>query len=134
MKILIFSLIIFSFIFTGFLQPAYSADWEFTIVPEGCKGEAPTCTEGDPEKCCGLPEMIMIAVNIFNIILALTGSAALLMFTYGGIMFIISSGNQERVTKAKTILTNSVIGLAIVLGSWVIVNFIKGALEGNAFG
>ena len=137
MKILIFSLIIFSFIFTGFLQPAYGAEdgWGFEIVPEGCKGKAPTCEDGDddPTKCCGLNAFIAIAINLFNIILALTGSAALLMFTYGGVMFILSAGNQERVSKAKTIFTNSVIGLAIVLGSWVIVTFIEKVLKGTPY-
>jgi len=36
---------------------------------------------------------------------------------------IISSGKSEEIQKAKTILTNAIIGLIIVFMSWVIINF-----------
>lgn len=68
-----------------------------------------------------------IAVNVSKIILGTVGSLALLFFVYGGVSFLISAGSQDKVQKAKTILTNATIGLAVVLLSWLIVRFVLDA-------
>ena len=52
-------------------------------------------------------------------------------------MFLISSGNTEKVTRGKQIITGAVIGLAIVLTSWLVINFVMvkilGYNEGDWF-
>ena len=37
-------------------------------------------------------------------------------------MFILAAGNQERIQQGKTALAAAAIGLAIILGAWLIVN------------
>ncbi|MFZ2225914.1 MAG: pilin [Candidatus Moraniibacteriota bacterium] len=48
--------------------------------------------------------------------------AAITAVTISGVMYIISSGNPGLITSAKGLLTNSLIGFAIMLGAWLIIN------------
>lgn len=107
------------------------------LIPEPCRiGAQPNvnCSQPDQTNCrCTITDLVTVGVNIAYLILGLIGTLALLMFVYGGIMFLISSGNQEKVTKAKSILVNAVIGIVIVFSAWLIVNFIIVALtQGQA--
>ncbi|HOZ53104.1 MAG TPA: pilin [bacterium] len=69
-----------------------------------------------------------IIVRIVNIFLGLLGIIAVSLIIYGGILWMTSEGNEERITKAKSVLKNAAIGLAIVLAAWGIVTFIFRAL------
>jgi len=77
---------------------------------------------------CKVNDFVMIFVQASNIILGVTGSLALLAFIAGGIMFLISAGSSERVTRAKQILLGAVIGLVIVFTSFMIIQFVFTAL------
>ncbi|OGY44693.1 MAG: hypothetical protein A3J62_01160 [Candidatus Buchananbacteria bacterium RIFCSPHIGHO2_02_FULL_38_8] len=90
--------------------------------------------EGTKEITCNLNSLLQTIINFTQLILAVTGSAALLMFTYGGVMFIISSGNQERITKGKEILKAAAIGIVLIFTSWLIINFTIYALTGGKVG
>ena len=59
--------------------------------------------------------------NVVQVLLGFTGSLALIAFTVGGIMFVTAQGNEEKVTKAKKILTWSLIALVIIASSFGIV-------------
>jgi hypothetical protein len=84
--------------------------------------------------CMSLDVFLQTLVNFSNLILALTGSGALLMFTYGGLMFILAAGKQEWVQKGKAALGAAAIGLAIILGAWLVVNFTILALTQGKIG
>ncbi|PIT93915.1 hypothetical protein COU00_01790 [Candidatus Falkowbacteria bacterium CG10_big_fil_rev_8_21_14_0_10_43_11] len=98
-------------------------------------GEGDTLWEGMQlcRQCgtCTLNDFVQLGVNVANWILGVVGSLALLFFIYGGLTMIISSGKSESVQKAKTILTNAIIGLIIVFTSWVIINFAVTILTGK---
>ncbi|MDD4901577.1 MAG: pilin [Patescibacteria group bacterium] len=75
---------------------------------------------------CGnysLNDILSLAITVSNWILASVGAIALLFFVYGGFVFILSGGNEERVKEGKQILINSIIGLAIVFTSYIIIRF-----------
>jgi hypothetical protein len=102
------------------LTPASAAQ---PILPEPSGKEVTGCTS----KNCGnytLDDFLLMAVNISNWILGLVGSVALLFFIYGGVMFTLSAGSEDRVSKGKSILINSVIGLFLVFASYIIVQFV----------
>jgi len=87
----------------------------------------------DMEECrksgsCSLNDFVRLFANVSQWILGIVGSLALLMFIYGGLMFIISSGSSEKVTKAKEIIIGAVIGLVIVFTSYMIIQFTMDAL------
>lgn len=69
-------------------------------------------------------DFVQILINGVNILFGLVGSLTLIMFIYGGMMFLVSSGNTERVTKAKQILINAIIGLIIIFTSYLIIQFV----------
>ena len=77
----------------------------------------------------GLDDFVSVVVQVSVIVLGIVGSIALLMFIYGGVMFLISSGNSEKVTQAKQIIIGAVIGLVIVFASYTIIQFVFTALE-----
>ncbi|MBI4053727.1 MAG: hypothetical protein HY397_00180 [Candidatus Doudnabacteria bacterium] len=59
--------------------------------------------------------------TIFTGILALAFIVCVLMAVYGGFRLIFSGGNEEQVTAGKTILKWAVVGLAVVMFSYIII-------------
>ncbi len=68
--------------------------------------------------------------RVINASLGIVGSLALLMFVYGGFVWMLASGNQERVEKGKNILLWATIGLVVIFSSYVLVNFVISDLIG----
>src|SRR3989338_5896206 len=97
------------------------------IVPKDCLCESSI-------NKCGINQMLQALINVTTLIVGTTGSVALLMFGYGGVMFIIAAGNQERVTKAKQILGAAAIGIVIIFTAWVVTNFVILALTKGEVG
>ncbi|OGF24962.1 hypothetical protein A2331_00275 [Candidatus Falkowbacteria bacterium RIFOXYB2_FULL_34_18] len=73
---------------------------------------------------CTLEDVRNVIINLAGIILAITGSLALLAFVIGGVMFLVSSGSSETVTQAKRVITGAVIGMVVVFTSYTIIMFI----------
>lgn len=72
--------------------------------------------------------------KVIRVILGFLGIIAVVLIIYAGFVWMLSGGNEEKVSKAKTILKNAVIGLIIILASFGIVSFIIGQLVGSTFG
>ena len=133
-------IIIFSFVsvFSLFLNqdvnaqsdensPMYVSGWIYEIldgplIPTDCRGKAENC---------GVDDFFQILVNVFKLMLGLLGSLSLLFFIYGGFVWLLSRGNANMIQKGKDIIVGSVIGMSIVLGSWVIINFIIAVFTGD---
>lgn len=101
------------------------------ILPEA--GGEPTTDCPDPTYCGNyeLNDFMLLAVNIARWILGIVGSLSLVMFIYGGFMFLISGGSADSVQKAKKIILAAVIGLIIVFCSWLIIRFVLKTLNPN---
>jgi hypothetical protein len=83
----------------------------------------------------GVSDPRLIVGNIIKAILSVVGSLALLMFVYGGVIWITSFGEPKRVEKGKTIITWTVLGLAMIAAAYVLVNaVIQGLITGSATG
>lgn len=61
-----------------------------------------------------------------NLMYFMAGAVAVIVIIIAGIMYVTSSGDAGRVTKAKNLITYSIVGLVIVLSAFVITNFIIG--------
>jgi amino acid permease len=80
---------------------------------------------------CGdysLNDLIVLVVKVSRWILGIVGSLTLVMFTYGGFTFLISAGSSEKVGEARKIIAAAVVGLLIVLSSFLIIKFVLGAM------
>lgn len=73
---------------------------------------------------CTICEIIGTALYIFKWAMGMLGGAALLLFVWHGFSMVISGGEAEKVKKARDGLAHTLIGLAIVFGSWLIVNLV----------
>lgn len=68
--------------------------------------------------------------NAIRVILGLTGSMALIMFIYGGFLYMTAAGVEERVTKGKNTIIWAILGLIAVFSAYAVVDFvIKGLTE-----
>ena len=65
-----------------------------------------------------------IVANIIRVALGLLGIIVLILMIYAGFLWMTSAGNDEQIGKAKQILKNATIGLAIILLAYAIVAFI----------
>ncbi len=69
--------------------------------------------------------------NVINWLLGLVGFAALIALIIGGFRMIVGFGNEEQVKKAKTTILWAVIGLAVVILSYAIINIVVSDILGG---
>lgn len=62
--------------------------------------------------------------RILNAGFGIVGSLALVMFVYGGITWMTSSGNPEKVKKGRDVLIWAAIGLFIVFSAYALVRVV----------
>ena len=78
-------------------------------------------------KICGLGANITLAglaVNIVNLILFVAFALALIFLIVGGIKWIISGGDKAQTEAARNGVTSALIGLAVVVGAYVLINVV----------
>ena len=71
--------------------------------------------------------------SVIQIFVTLSGLIATGFFVWGGVGYITSSGNPEALDRSKKTILYSSVGLAIVLGAFVLSNIVTG-LATTAFG
>lgn len=77
---------------------------------------------------CRACDFIQLGQNIIDWFIKIAASIIALTFAWGGMKMVMSGGDTGAVSSARSIMTNSVIGLVILLGSWLIVNTILNLL------
>lgn len=73
-----------------------------------------------------------LAGTIIKAALGIIGSIALLMFIWGGFLWLTARGNPETIKKGKGTLIWAVIGLAFIFSAYIIANFIIRGLTGQS--
>jgi hypothetical protein len=77
----------------------------------------------------------VIIGNLIKAILSIIGSVTLLMFIYGGVLWITSMGNDKMVAKGKAVLVWTVVGLAVIAGAYTLTEaVITGLTTGSVIG
>lgn len=77
---------------------------------------------------CTTADFVIVAMNATNLLLGIIAALALLFFIVAGIKMVISQGNSEQISSAKSMMLNSVIGIVIALCSFLIVRFVQDAI------
>lgn len=65
-----------------------------------------------------------VTINAIRWSLGILGLVAVVVILIGGFTWMTAAGNEEKISKAKKILTYSVIGLALILLSFILVSTI----------
>ncbi|HWR00206.1 MAG TPA: pilin [Candidatus Methylomirabilis sp.] len=79
----------------------------------------------DPLSGLNFPKLLGNIIRTFS---GIVGAIALLMFVYGGIMWILSGGSPDKVKSAQKILVNASIGLVLIFGAYTFVSSILDAI------
>lgn len=84
----------------------------------------------------GLPQGDLITTigRIINIILGALGVILVCLLIYAGYLWMTSAGDPKKIETAKKIIQDAIIGLAIVLASFGIAQFVLYMLTGSLFG
>lgn len=77
----------------------------------------------------GTADLQSTVIKIVQWALGFLGLVAVIIIMYGGFVWLTAAGNEDKVRKAKKIITQAVIGLIIILLAWAIVTFIIGRLN-----
>ena len=110
--------------FLGYLPmsfPPTSKSVAYASAPTTGGGTGNWTSGLDPDAKRTWGDLITVARNILNILLLLFGSVATLMIIWGGVVYIISSGNPEKTEQAKKIITYAIIGIIIVTSTWLLI-------------
>lgn len=108
MKIKIFIISIISLLSAGIAKAA--------IVP--CGPGFPS-----PDDKCQFCHLFTLFDNILDFVfIDLIPPIAIFAIVFGGVYFLISTGNPQHIAKAKGIFTSVVIGLVIIYGAWLLIN------------
>jgi hypothetical protein len=107
-----------------------------------CKEKAPPETErgvftrGLSDLClgcgkCSQCDFFQVIANIATFIFEIAGGLAVVVLIISGFLYMTAAGSQERMQRAKQALTAAIIGIIIVLGAWLLVNFVVTTLGYN---
>lgn len=101
----------------------------FTAIPDALAATGAISAEDRPDIVPG-GSLRGLVLTIINYFLGFLGLLAVIMIIYGGVTYVTSAGNDEAVGNAKKIIMYALIGIIIILLSFVIVNTILAAGEG----
>ncbi len=76
------------------------------------------------------PEIII--GNVIQAILGLLGIVFLAFMIYAGITWMTAQGNDQKVTKAKQMITEAIVGLIIVVAAYAIAYFVVSYFSASA--
>ena len=130
-KIILISSILFSMI----LSPIAFAEGKTNGSGGGTFDACKHVVSGKTAVCSGDSKNATdIAKNIISILLWVVGIAAVIVIIYAGITFITAAGNPSAITRAKTMIIYAIIGLAVAILSYAIVNFVINTSSGKGVG
>ncbi|MDO5452005.1 MAG: hypothetical protein Q4F56_02865 [Candidatus Saccharibacteria bacterium] len=95
------------------------------IALVGSNGDISKCASTDAG--CVNPDTMVI--NLIQWVVGVAGVVAVIFIVYGGISYIISSGDPNKVKKAKDIILYAIIGLIIVALAEIITAFVSGIIR-----
>ena len=81
-------------------------------------------TDVSLENPIGSSDITQIFGNLIKVALGILGSSALLVFIYGGFMWLVSSGNPERVKKGTSAMVWATIGVVVIFASYAIISLV----------
>jgi hypothetical protein len=84
-----------------------------------------------PGQNCSATSFTQLIRMVINWLLGISFGIAVLFLIIGGFWYITSAGNEETAEKGKNTAVNAIIGIVIIVLSYVIVNVVS-SLVGNS--
>ncbi len=83
------------------------------------------------QPACNLCSVLELLKNLIDFAIKLSFSFAALFITWGAFVTMTAGGAEERVKEGRKILTDTVIGLVIMLTAWLILGTVVQVLTGS---
>lgn len=97
------------------VQPAFAATGDALQFCGGTNGiSAPGCQ--------GNESLTNIVGGILNVVFFLSFLLVLFFLVWGGLKWVLAQGEKDAISKARDQVTNSLIGLVVILGSYLLLN------------
>ncbi len=95
-----------------------------------CGGAVIGLNDG-PTGACNLCDAMIVLRNIINFGFTLAISISTGMIAWGAVRMMTAGGSESNVSEAKKIIFSAITGVAIALGSWIIVNTLFSVFTGS---
>jgi hypothetical protein len=69
-----------------------------------------------------------IVTGLLTWFLTILGVLAVVYFVYGGVLYMTAGADSEKAGKGRTVIVNAIIGIIIIVASFVIVQLVARAL------
>lgn len=74
------------------------------------------------DKACTICDIAKTAQNLLNTAIYIAVFMSAILFAYAGFIYITNIANHGEISKAKNIFANVIIGLVIILASWLVID------------
>ena len=119
----IFSLVLFNAHF-ALAQPSTNTPSQQSASPGGASGSESGLVQCGVSRDCTICDIFILIRDIFNFALGLLAALAVLSIVIGGVYVLTSAGNSGRLSEGYGIITNAVIGLLLVMASFLLFSFV----------
>ncbi|MFA4942437.1 MAG: hypothetical protein WC564_02255 [Patescibacteria group bacterium] len=99
-------------------------------TPPPATPSASVVTLDNPLAGAGIETPQQLIGRVISAVLGVVGSLALIMFIYGGLVWMTAAGNEKKVMEGRDILMWAAIGLIIIFASYAAVRFLIGEVIG----
>lgn len=109
----------------AFPAPTHAAFYG-PIVPTECKCDKQTI-QGTSQQVTTAPDygcVLQVIQNILKIVVTLATLVMVFYIVIAGLQFIMSGSSGDALSKAKTRITNVVIGLVVLLVAWLLIDYV----------
>lgn len=101
-----------------------------TAQAQGMPTELVTCGDRG-QAMCNVCNLVGLAQNVLNFFVFFSTLVAALLFVNAGVLYLFSPSNPGNVSKAHRIFTNTLVGMLIILTSWLVVGTVMTNLYGQ---
>lgn len=108
-----------------FLQTSIAFARHGGLVP-ACDPVAP---RGEPR--CDLCDLLDLGKHVIEWLVQIALVLAVVFIIWGGFIIMTAGGNVEKVTQGRKTMTIALVGVAIILGSWLIIGTLLNILTGS---
>jgi hypothetical protein len=127
MKKTIFAILVLWVVSFGFVPATHAQNWfgeSYRQLSHAGSGAGYT-EEVDPR---------LIVSNIVRLLLSLVGTILFVLIAYAGFRWMTAQGNEEQIAEARKTITNSTIGLLVILSAYGITILITNLALGKSLG
>ncbi|HUT22636.1 MAG TPA: pilin [Candidatus Bipolaricaulota bacterium] len=100
----------------GFQQP---------VVISKCPKDKPNCAPNEKQAFASIPWIAQYVSAIYKYALGLAAIMATISVMIGGVLYLTSAGNPQRIGTAKNMIIGAISGMAIIIFSYVFLNLIN---------